>query len=181
MTRFASAESGSQIASQSSVRSRTGMPHSPSPKERRRAVALPASALAIVWRCHRDRGAADRPSSKLRRVLAQAKEARHAYISDRQHVNRDRPGGRGPPIPLRQAPPLRHEPPGHLRSDGQILWVSPRSQARSTTRLPPGSGASCGNWPPPGWWCSPIRATSGPGPRAHTLLGPRQAHFAEGR
>jgi hypothetical protein len=44
--------------------------------------------------------------------------------SDRRHVNRDRPGGRGPAVLLRQAPPPRHEPPSHLRPDGEILWVS---------------------------------------------------------
>ncbi len=34
---------------------------------------------------------------------------------DRRYVNSHRPGGRGPALLLRQAPPPRDEPPGYRR------------------------------------------------------------------
>jgi hypothetical protein len=55
-------------------------------------------------------------SPKLRRALARAKKARACLRGDRRHLNPHRPGRRGPAVLLRQTPPPRHEPAGHLRS-----------------------------------------------------------------
>ena len=63
-------------------------------------------------------------SPKLRRALTHAKEAGHAYVVIDGTLNPHRPGRRRPAVLLRQAPPSRHEPAGHLRPDGEILWVS---------------------------------------------------------
>src|SRR5262249_4653497 len=70
----------------------------------------------------------------------------------------------------RRGPAGRGDPPGAgagrpPRPDvrRRRLGVRGRCPAPSTTWLPPGSGASCANWPPPGWWCWRTRATTAPG------------------
>jgi hypothetical protein len=52
-------------------------------------------------------------SPKLRRALADAKDAGHAYLVIDGTLIPTGPGGRRPAVLLRQAPPPRHEPPGH--------------------------------------------------------------------
>jgi hypothetical protein len=52
-------------------------------------------------------------SPKLRRALAEAKDAGHAYLVIDGTLIPTGPGGRRPAVLLRQAPPPRHEPPGH--------------------------------------------------------------------
>jgi hypothetical protein len=54
---------------------------------------------------------------KLRRALAAARDAGHAYlVFGCQHRNSHRPGRRGPAVLLRQAPQARDEPAGHRQS-----------------------------------------------------------------
>ena len=70
-------------------------------------------------------------SPGLNRALAPGRPG--TLRGDRRHVNRDRPGRRGPAVLLRQAPPPRHEPAGHLRSrrrDPVGLRASARCRAR---------------------------------------------------
>jgi Helix-turn-helix of DDE superfamily endonuclease len=52
-------------------------------------------------------------SPKLRRALADAKDAGHAYLVIDGTLIPAGPGGRWPAVLLRQAPPPRHEPAGH--------------------------------------------------------------------
>jgi Helix-turn-helix of DDE superfamily endonuclease/DDE superfamily endonuclease len=61
---------------------------------------------------------------KLGRALQDAKEAGHACVVIDSTLNPDRPGRRRPALLLRQAPPPRHEPAGHLQPTGDIVWVS---------------------------------------------------------
>ena len=54
-------------------------------------------------------------SPKLRRALAGARKAGHAYVVIDGTLNPHRPGRGRPAVLLRQAPPPRHEPAGHRR------------------------------------------------------------------
>jgi Helix-turn-helix of DDE superfamily endonuclease len=102
-------------------------------------------------------------SPKLHKALGKAKKAGHAYVVidgtlipiDR--VAADRPFYSGRNRRLGMNPQVIASP------DGDILWSRGRCPVPSTTWLPPGSGASCANWPPPGWWCWRTRATPVPG------------------
>jgi hypothetical protein len=49
--------------------------------------------------CHRNRGPAGRPLPEAAPRAGRGEGGRARLCSDRRHVNRDRPGGRGPAVP----------------------------------------------------------------------------------
>jgi hypothetical protein len=63
---------------------------------------------------HRDRRPAGSPRPEAAPGTGAGQESRARLRRDRRHLNPHRPRRR-PAVLLRQAPPPRHEPPGHLR------------------------------------------------------------------
>ena len=68
-------------------------------------------------------------SPKLRQALDQARDAGHAYLVTRRHLNPHRPGCRRPAVLFREAPSARDEPAGHRRP-GRRHRVGVRAAAR---------------------------------------------------
>ncbi len=90
-------------------------------------------------------------SPKLRRALAAGagggQEDRACLCGDRWQVNPHRPGGCRPAALLRQAPPPRNEPPGHLRRElaasGLIVLADKGyAGAGEHVHVPTGAGTS---------------------------------------
>ncbi len=97
---------------------------------------------------------------KLCRALADAQRAGHAYVvidgtlMPIDRVAADRPFYSG-----------KHRRHGMnlqviATPDGDIVWVSGPLPGSVQTWPPPGSGASCPRWRPPGWSCWRTRATT---------------------
>ena len=89
----------------------------------------------------RDRGPAGGPFPGAAPRTGAGDKGRARLRGDRWHVNRDRPGRRGPAVLLRQAPLPRHEPPGHLRPrrrDPVGLRAPARCRARPDRGPDPG-------------------------------------------